>query len=119
MKFYLGNILVSSPSLHHFKEAVFLSPKVYGIINSKGELTKVKGLKNPVSFSELKSLLEKNKNITVSQEKWYKNIELGHISIKNELYNLIVTENKRELIFKDNLFIDTKPLIIKEIETDK
>jgi hypothetical protein len=54
---------------HIFEEAVFLSPKVYGGITNTYELVKVKGLKNPISFSELKPLLYKDKQIEINQEK--------------------------------------------------
>jgi len=66
-----------------------------------------------VSFKELLPLLYKNKTLEVSQEKWIKYIGKGQINIKNEIYTLIVTVNKRQLIFDEkNKFIDTKPLII-------
>ena len=66
-----------------------------------------------MSFKELLPLLYKNKTLEVSQEKWIKYIGKGQINIKNEIYTLIVTVNKRQLIFDEkNKFIDTKPLII-------
>jgi hypothetical protein len=40
-----------------FNDAVFLTPKVYGGITDNYELIKVKSLKNPITFEELKSLL--------------------------------------------------------------
>ena len=47
-----------------FKEIVFLAPKVYGGITENGEeITKVKGLKIAVSFSDLKSLIAKNESL--------------------------------------------------------
>ena len=82
-----------------FDEAIFLAPKVRGSINSEGEETRVKGLKSPISFSQLKSLLYKDKSLEIPQEKFYGSISEGSISIKNEIYTVMVTENKRELIF--------------------
>jgi hypothetical protein len=57
-----------------FKEAVFVAPKVYGGIlekpyKNKTELTKVKGLKNHISYLELKSVLNRNHPIKLMQEK--------------------------------------------------
>lgn len=40
-----------------FDEVIFLASKVRGSTNSSGEETRVKGLKSPISFSQLKSLL--------------------------------------------------------------
>jgi len=51
-----------------YEEGVFLAPKLYGLINKIEMIVKVKGLKNPVSYSELKILLYED-NIKISQEK--------------------------------------------------
>ena len=76
---------------------------------------KIKGAKSPITYKELKSLLVKEKTLTIQQEKWYKNINLGYISIKEELYTIIATENKRKLIYdKNNILVDTKPFILEE-----
>ena len=92
----------------------------YGGKTSEYELVRVKGLKNPIPFSQLLRLLIKDSSIQVSQEKWYKNMKEGHISIRKEIYNLMLTENKRQLIYdENNKFIGTKPYIInnkKEIK---
>jgi hypothetical protein len=58
-----------------FKEAVFPAPKVYGGLlekpykKYKNELTKVKGLKNPISYMELKTVLNKYTTLKIMQEK--------------------------------------------------
>ena len=57
----------------------------------------------------------KNKKLEIYQNKWYKNISQGNIEIKNEIYTLMKTENKRKLIYDNqNKFIDTLPLKILE-----
>jgi hypothetical protein len=66
---YVGTELGKMKLEHIFKEAVFLAPKVYGGITSEYELVKVKGLKNPVSYNELKTLLIKDTSLKVNQEK--------------------------------------------------
>lgn len=98
---------------HIFEKAVFLSPKVYGGINKDYESVKVKGFKNPISFKLLLTLLDKNNSLLLNQEKWMRNYEKGSIEIVNELYRLMVTNNKRIPIFdNNNRFISTKPYII-------
>lgn len=43
-----------------YDKAVFLAPKVYGLKNDIEEIVKVKGLKNPISFTQLETLLFKD-----------------------------------------------------------
>jgi len=87
-----------------YKEIVFLAPKVYGGIISNGltkattEISKIKGYKNQVSFKDLKKLLIKNENLELVQDKWFKNVIEGNISIQDQIYNLKVNQNKRLLI---------------------
>jgi hypothetical protein len=99
-----------------YKEAIFLAPKVYGLIKEDGsEIIKVKGYKNrtDISFTELKSLLKLDSTMKLAQEKWYKNMVESKITIKNQLYTLRVTANKRLLIHDSNgLLIGTKPMWI-------
>nr|QBM09671.1 hypothetical protein [Dactylella sp.] len=99
-----------------FKEFVSLAPKVYGgLIEGEEEIVKIKGLKNPLPYFELKSLLKKDSKLVLPNEKWYRHLDNGYIQIKNETYTLMITENKREIIYNDNnLFIDTKPFVIND-----
>jgi hypothetical protein len=46
------------------------------------------------------------------QTKWSKNISDGYISVLQQLYTLKVTDNKRQLIYKNDKLIGTKPFII-------
>lgn len=80
-----------------FDQAVFLAPKVYGGILENKELVKIKGLKNPIPFAFLSDLLSKKGKLSLPQEKWYRNLELGVLEIRQEIYTLIATENKRIL----------------------
>lgn len=96
---------------HVFNEVIYLAPKVYSGKADGYEYTKVKGLKESITFDELKTILKKGESIKLTQEKWYKNIGEAHISVKDEIYTLMLTDNKRELIFNNNnVFVDTKPL---------
>ena len=38
-----------------------------------------------------------------------RNLSEGHIKLLNQVYTLSVTDNKRQLIYKNNKFIETKP----------
>jgi DNA polymerase type B, organellar and viral len=81
---------------YEFDEAVFLAPKVYGgiIKKDKTEITKVKGFKNKVSYKNLKSLLNKDKSLTLSHKKWHKNFQDSEIIIKDQIYTLILQKIK-------------------------
>jgi hypothetical protein len=107
---------------HDFLKAVFLAPKVYGgiekIFNDKltsAAYIKVKGLKDSkfIDFNSLQKLLIKNNELSISNEKWYRNFSEGNITIKEELYTLIATANKRIPIYENNVFVDTKPYTLK------
>lgn len=51
------------------------------------------------------------------QIKWIKNLALGNIQIRDDLYTLQVTNNKRKLIYdKNNKLIGSIPYIISEIK---
>lgn len=100
---YIGKGLGKMKLEYKFKECVFLAPKVYGgILDDVTELVKVKGLKNAVDYQELKSLLIKDNKLELHQDNWFKSITKGNIIIKNDLYTLIATENKRSLIYEIN-----------------
>lgn len=99
-----------------FKEAIFLGPKIYaGITDDNKYICKIKGYKNPkdISFGDLKFLLNKDNKLNLSDEKWFKLLIDSNIIIKNQLYTLIATDNKRDFIYKDNKLIETKAYIIK------
>lgn len=71
---YVGKELGQMKLEHIFNDVVYLTPKVYGGITDNYEYVKIKGLKNPIKFNELKPLLYKDNKIEIPQEKWYRNI---------------------------------------------
>ena len=100
---------------HICTKAVFLAPKVYSLITVDGEeITKVKGITNEglnsINIEVLESLLYKDSKLEVLQDKWYKDLTSGTITIKDQLYTLKVTGNKRELIYQENKLVGTKPV---------
>ena len=110
---YVGSELGLFKLEHVFDQAVYLGPKMYGGITKDYEYIKIKGLKNPIPFNELKLLLDRDKSLTVPNPQWYKNLSIGNIKIKDELYTLSITDQKRRVIYDaNNKFVDTKPLIL-------
>lgn len=110
---FIGRELGLMKLEHVFKEAIFLAPKVYGGVTENYEYVKVKGLKNPISYSQLKPLLYKNTNLEIAQDKWYRSIANGHITIREEVYTLMINNTKRTLMYDTtNKFYDTKPLCL-------
>ena len=76
-------------------------------------MIKIKGSKKVISFKELYSLLIKNSKLKLIQEKWDRNFIIGRIKVKDEIYTLSITENKRKIIYNENnKFIDTSPIIL-------
>jgi len=113
----LDNSLISNKTLGAMKlesintKAIFIAPKVYGLENENGEiLIKAKGLTkeilNKLTLKDLESLLIKNSFKKYNQNKWFKNIAEGNIIIKDILFTLQITDNKRQLIYKNNILIN-------------
>jgi len=102
---------------------VGLAPKVYGgkyldlnTVEIK-EFAKIKGYVNNndnVKVKDLKLLLKRKKSLELTHKTWWSDLRLGNITIKDSLYSLKVTANKRKLIYKDNKLIGTTPYTINE-----
>jgi DNA polymerase family B len=106
---------------YEFYEGVFPAPKIYGGILTKPykkyekELVKVKGLKNPLEYLELKALLKKDTVIKKEQEKWIRKISESIILIRKEIYTLTIKESKRKIIYDEyGWYRDTTPFILKD-----
>jgi len=86
------------------EEAVFLGPKSYCLKTNKGLITKIKGLKNTdnLTIQDFKDLLEKDFYKIESHKKWFRSLEKGKITIKEQLYRIKQTDNKRENIYYQN-----------------
>lgn len=81
------------------------------------EVIKTKGFKGKLTFKDLEKLLIKGESLNILQEKWYKSIDDSNININEQSYNLIATENKRQLVYEKGLFVKTKPFIIDDNKT--
>jgi hypothetical protein len=60
-------------------------------------------------MNDFETLLNKDVFIQKHQSKWFRNLSEGKINILEQVYTLKVTENKRQLIYKNNKLIGTKP----------
>jgi DNA polymerase type B, organellar and viral len=99
-------------------DAIFLAPKMYYLQTEDDKVIyKVKGLKHEVdlTLTDFESLLYRESLLEKFQNKWRKNLSEGSIEVKDELYTLRVTNNKRKLIFdENNKLIQSLPFIINE-----
>ena len=121
----LSKLFVSSTELGKLKlenvfiESTFLAPKVYGgRLESGEEIIKVKGLRhevieNQLSLEKLNFLLHKNNSLNFNQTKTFRNFDSGTINLLEQTYNLVATENKRQIVFRNNIMVNTKPFTIK------
>ena len=121
----LSNLFVSNSELgklkleNIFTESTFLAPKVYGgRLESGEEIIKVKGLRhnvieNQLNLDKLNYLLNKNNSLVFNQTKTFRNFDSGTINLLEQTYNLVATENKRQIVYRNNLMVNTKPFIIK------
>jgi DNA polymerase type B, organellar and viral len=118
--FMVGNELGQFKLEHVITRAVFLAPKVYGLITEKGEeVIKVKGLNKQLlpdlHIQNLEELLFIEASKEFTQEKFLKKVISGDITVSEVAYTLKVTSNKREAIYVDNVFTDTKPFYYDEL----
>lgn len=103
---------------YFIEEGVFLAPKVYAIILPDGKvIIKVKGLsrdtiERELTFELMKSLLTRDKSLILNQIKSKRNFSESTINLIEQTYNLIPTQNKRELIYQNNLLVGTRPYTI-------
>jgi hypothetical protein len=113
---YLGNKLGQMKLESVSNKAIFIAPKVYGLSLIDGtEIVKIKGSKpgHNVTVNYLESLLKLNETIELNQDKWFKHINESKINIESTVYTLKVTENKRQLVYVNDVFSKTNPLVLK------
>ena len=109
---------------HTITRAVFLAPKVYGFITvDDQEIIKAKGITHDVAegltINDLEQLLIKDSKKEFNQDKWYKKVFEGEITVTDVIYTLKSTANKRSAIYinEDGLEIynSTEPYNYDEI----
>jgi hypothetical protein len=112
--FMVGEALGQFKLEYIVKRAVFLAPKVYGLLTDDGkEIVKIKGITNEINpnihIGDLDRLLILDSKQEFIQEKWYKKVFVGEITPQQVAYTLKVTSNKRESVYVDDIFNSTKP----------
>ena len=118
--FMVGNALGQFKLEHVIERAVFLAPKVYGLLTSDGkEIIKVKGLNqdlvSDIHIQDLEKLMYIDTSKEFTQEKWFKKVIEGEITVNEVAYTLKVTSNKRKSVYVNNVFENTKPYNYDEI----
>lgn len=122
---FLGKSLGQWKLEHIFKDCLFLAPKVYaGITMDDKLIVKIKGLSHDtierdVTFDKLLILLNKDKYLVFNQIKSFRNFGAGSISLLEQTYNLIPTESKRQIVYKEGVFVGTKPYVINSTKEIK
>lgn len=97
------------------KKAIFLAPKMYCLLLENGqEIIKVKGLKDTtlLQMKDFEDLLIKDSFKILKHNKWFRDLGNGKIIIKEQLYTLIATDNKRKIIYENNKITSTEPIIL-------
>ena len=99
--------------------SVFIAPKTYGCVDIYGNAySKVKGYTSQISIDELSSILNKDVGKhTLSQKKWTNFMTESKIIVKTTPYDLITTENKRNLVYNGNKLCGTTSKTIKIVNT--
>lgn len=102
--FMVGSKLGQLKLEHTIDKAVFLAPKVYGLVDVNGnEIIKIKGVTGEVAskltINDLEELLIKDSQKEFTQEKWFKKVLEGEITTSDIVYTLKVTSNKRAPLY--------------------
>jgi hypothetical protein len=126
----IGNKLGQMKLEHNINRAVFLAPKVYGLVDKDGnEIIKVKGVTQEIAseltLNDLELLLVKDSSKEFTQTKWYKKVIEGEISICDIIYTLKITSNKRAPLYiniegsSTEIYNSTRPYNYNEITSNK
>ena len=121
-KHMVGSRLGQLKLEYEIKRAISLAPKVYGLITfDDKEIIKVKGITKAslkyITLRDLEQLLLKDTYKQFTQEKWYKKVFEGSITVSEVAYQLKVTSNKRKLVYNEyDMFCDTEPYFYNSIE---
>ena len=91
---------------HVVRKGVFLAPKAYILEAVNGEVViRVKGVieetVSHLTVRDFELLLLKDSQRELKQEKWGRDLYEGEITVKDEIYNLKVTANKRRVLYTE------------------
>ena len=111
---YIGKELGKMKLEYILEKSIFIASKVYGgqIQGEDKSICKIKGYKEKVSIKDLEKLQIKDEKLELFHEKWFKDLAEGNIQIVKNPYNLAVTDNKRKLVYENNILVGTEPYSI-------
>ena len=117
----VGNELGQMKLEHVISKAVFLAPKLYGLVEVNGnEIIKAKGLiKSSIkqlTVADFEKLLVKDSSRLITHQKMYKNLFKSNISVLDTIYTIKATSNKRQHVYVNGVFNNTKPINYHEIK---
>uniref|UniRef100_A0A896YSL2 DNA polymerase n=1 Tax=Coniophora olivacea TaxID=85977 RepID=A0A896YSL2_9AGAM len=101
---FVNNELGKMKLEYILKDSIFLAPKVYFGLTAEGKkICKVKGFTDPslLELSDFEYLLNKDSSKSLHHTKWFRNLNLGNITMLGSPYSLVQTDSKRELLFND------------------
>lgn len=94
-----------------FDEAIFIAPKVYGgvisnnVTNLNETILVIRGLKltekESMNYFTVKEIMKKEGKITLTQDKWHRDISNSTIKVTKELFTIMKTDNKRKIIYDE------------------
>ena len=79
-----------------------------GVDSYGNSICKMKGSKNKLTYLDFLSLLQLNSTFKIYHDKWYRDFKNSTINIKDTPFSFKSNDNKRELIYNNNVMIDTK-----------
>jgi hypothetical protein len=99
---------------YEIKEGIFAMPKVYFLETMDGKIvTKCKGYPGKLDRSAYLSLIQGETITGLSVNKWYRSLCDSSVQIRRNLpYKLRFTFNKRQQVFENGKWVNTKPIIL-------
>jgi len=112
----IGDALGQLKLEYELKYAIFLAPKLYGLITMDDQfILKSKGITpkgaEGITFADLAHLLYHKNHIDIPQEKWMKSIIDGSITVREQMYRMSVTSGKRVNIYEHGIFARTESVV--------
>lgn len=102
---------------HIFTKFIALGAKMYGgVVDDGSEVRVCKGLKVAPSLDQMESLLKDGVSIDFVQDKWYNLVLDGTISVNESPFTLKLNDNKRDLVYVNNMLSGTKSKVFDSVD---
>ena len=103
---FIGSELGKFKLEHVITKAIFIAPKVYGLVTNENKtILKVKGLSHQsasnISVNELGMLLISKASMTIENLRTSRNMYTGKVGVLNSSYNLMSSSSKRVPIYEE------------------